>query len=116
MRLIKFGIATAAEQQARTLAIVGGRMNKPPDDPKMWFLSVNSALRVLADEASVFHQEIRAKYAEPTHELAAVDAGQASDGSGPSRAAPQFRLVRMERDGEVVSDAALADRIVVAFK
>ena len=115
MKLIKFGIATAAQQQARILAIVGGRMSKPPDDPKVWFISVDSALRILADETSVFYQEIRAKYAEPTHALVEVADGQPSDGSGSTSAAPQFRLVRMERDGEVVSDAALADRLVVAF-
>lgn len=116
MTLIKFGIASLAEHRKRMLDIAAGKVKIAPDDPKVWFPSAAAALSVFADASSTFHQELRAKYAHILPELATTS-GESSPGfQTASSAVPQFRLVRMERDGEVVSDAALADRIVVAFE
>ncbi len=47
-RVLKIGIASREEIQARTLAIVRGEIKVTPDDPKVWFTSLESLAQVLS--------------------------------------------------------------------
>lgn len=115
MRLISFGIASPAAQRTRIENIMARRRGVPPSDPKVWFVSVASARDVFADQTSALHREIRMKYGVLMPEVAAASSTIAPDCGAMTPLAVPFKLVRMEREGTIVTDEALADRIIVAF-
>jgi predicted transcriptional regulator len=47
-RVLKIGIASREEIHTRTLAIVRGEIKVMPDDPKVWFTSLESLTQVLS--------------------------------------------------------------------
>ena len=47
-RVIKVGIATYEQQKARLLAIARGEHKPTPDEPKVWFSSIESFAEVLS--------------------------------------------------------------------
>jgi hypothetical protein len=52
-RVLKIGIASREEIQARTLAILRGEIKVTPDDPKVWFTSLESLAQL--DFAHFWH-------------------------------------------------------------
>ncbi len=49
MTTLKIGIASYESFKARTLAIVRGEIKPSPDDPKVWFTSIESFAKVLSE-------------------------------------------------------------------
>lgn len=47
-RTLKVGIASREEQRARMLAVARGEYKPAPDEPKVWFTSVESLAQVLS--------------------------------------------------------------------
>ena len=50
MKTMKIGIASYADFKARTMAIARGELKPGPDDPRLWFTSIESLARVLSDK------------------------------------------------------------------
>ena len=50
MKTLRIGIASPAEMRSRTLAVVRGDLTLGPDEPKLWFTSIESLARVLSDK------------------------------------------------------------------
>lgn len=50
MNILKVGIATTEQYKARTMAIARGECVPSPNDPKVWFQSLESFARVLSDK------------------------------------------------------------------
>ena len=50
MKTLKVGIASYEEFKARTMAIARGELKPAPDDPKVWFTSIESLAKVLSDK------------------------------------------------------------------
>ncbi len=50
MTTLKVGIATLAEYKKRTLAIARGEYIPSPDEPKVWFQSLETMSQVLSDK------------------------------------------------------------------
>jgi predicted transcriptional regulator len=50
MTTLKVGIATLDEYKARTMAIARGEYVPSPDEPKIWFQSLESFSQVLSDK------------------------------------------------------------------
>ncbi|HEY0835679.1 MAG TPA: hypothetical protein VGE72_17385 [Azospirillum sp.] len=48
MTTLRIGIATYDEMKARTMAIARGQCRPAPDDPKVWFTSMESFAKVLS--------------------------------------------------------------------
>jgi predicted transcriptional regulator len=46
--ILKIGIASREEQRARTRAIARGQIRPSPDDPKVWFTSIESLAQILS--------------------------------------------------------------------
>ncbi|MGF7208896.1 putative transcriptional regulator [Skermanella aerolata] len=51
-RVLRIGIASREEIQARTLAVVRGEIKVTADDPKVWFNSVGSLAEFLRSNTS----------------------------------------------------------------
>lgn len=50
MKKLKFGIASVAEQRARSLAIASGTRQVDSDEPTVWFPSVSAMARILSQQ------------------------------------------------------------------
>src|SRR5713101_5864741 len=50
MRILKVRIASYADMKARTMAIARGQLKPRPGDPKVWFPSAESLVKVLSDK------------------------------------------------------------------
>ena len=50
MKILKVGIASYADMKARTMAIARGELKPGPGDPKVWFPSTESLVRVLSEK------------------------------------------------------------------
>lgn len=50
-KVLRIGIASRAEMRARTLAVARGELKPAPSDPKVWFSSLESLARALAERA-----------------------------------------------------------------
>ena len=49
MKVLKVGIASYEDMKARTMAIARGALKPKPGEPKVWFPSAESLVRVLSD-------------------------------------------------------------------
>jgi predicted transcriptional regulator len=49
MTSMRIGIASYEEMKARTMAIARGEYHPEPDEPKVWFTSIESVAKVLSD-------------------------------------------------------------------
>ncbi|HEV7814689.1 MAG TPA: helix-turn-helix domain-containing protein, partial [Janthinobacterium sp.] len=94
MKQIKFGIASVAEQRARSLAIAAGTLQRGEDDPNVWFPSVSAAIRVLSDENMALLKFIREQRPESVSKLADALGKQAPNVSRSLHTMEQFGLVR----------------------
>ena len=49
MKTLRIGIASMADMKARTMAVARGELKPGPDEPKLWFTSIESLARVLSE-------------------------------------------------------------------
>jgi predicted transcriptional regulator len=59
MMTLRIGIASYEDMKARTLAIARGELKPKATDPKVWFPSTESLVRVLSDKNRVLLATIR---------------------------------------------------------
>ena len=59
MKMLKIGIASYEDMKARTLAIARGELKPKATDPKVWFPSTESLIRVLSDKNRLLLGTIR---------------------------------------------------------
>ena len=50
MKVLRIGVAPYEDMKARTMAIARGELKPGPDEPKLWFASIESLARVLSDK------------------------------------------------------------------
>jgi predicted transcriptional regulator len=50
MKILRIGIAPYEKMKARTMAIARGELKPGPNEPKLWFTSIDSLARVLSDK------------------------------------------------------------------
>jgi predicted transcriptional regulator len=49
MKILKIGIASYEDMKARTMKIARGQLKPRPKDPKVWFTSTESFVKVLSN-------------------------------------------------------------------
>ena len=72
MKILRIGIAPYEEMKARTMAIARGELKPGPDEPKLWFTSIESLARVLSDKNRVLLDLIIAQQPKSLAELEAL--------------------------------------------
>jgi predicted transcriptional regulator len=90
---LRVGIAPFEETKARTLAIARGEQQVGPDDPRIWFTSLESFTRVLSDRNRDLLRLIAKSKPQSMTELALL--------SGRAKANLSRTLRTMERHGLV---------------
>ncbi len=96
LKILKIGIASREEMKTRTLAIARGTHKAKPDEPKVWFTSMESLAQVLSTKNRLLLELIRR--AEPTSlkDLAALSGRAESNLSRTLHTMERYRLVRLD--------------------
>lgn len=110
---MKYGIATIAEQRARTLAIASGKRHRTDDDPKVWFPSMAAAMRVLSDENMALLKVIREQNPASMGDVAKATGKQESNVSRSLHLMSEFGLVSLKKIGRTVVPEAAADHVTL---
>lgn len=113
MKKITFGIASVAEQRARSLAIASGQRQRRPDEPSVWFPSVKAMACVLSDENMALLRAIRELQPESMGALAKSLGKQAPNVSRSLHIMERFGLVRLVRRGRTIVPQANSEQVSV---
>ena len=97
MKMLKIGIAAYGEMKARTLAIARGELKPKPTDPKVWFPSTESLVRVLSDKNRHLLRTIRDARPQSLSDLAELTGRKKSNLSRTLKTMERYGIVRLER-------------------
>jgi len=96
MTTLKVGIATLEQYKARTMAIARGEYVPAPDDPKVWFQSIETMSQVLSDKNRALLALIAKTQPQSLSELAERTGRARSNLSRTLRTMERYGLVRFE--------------------
>jgi len=101
--ILRIGIASREQMRARTLAIARGELKPHPDDPKVWFTSMESLAQVLSSKNKLLLELIRRARPASLRELADLSGRKAGNLSRTLHTMERYRLVKLEKsDGRIV--------------
>lgn len=95
MKTLRIGIASPAEMRSRTLAVARGELELGPDEPKLWFTSIESLARVLSDKNRQLLDLIIAERPNSLGELEALSGRAKSNLSRTLRNMERFGLIEL---------------------
>lgn len=106
-KTLRIGIATLDQMRDRTIAIARGTHRRAPDEPKVWFRSIESLAKILSEGNREVLAVIAAEHPQSIEELAQLTgrkksnlAHAAYDGGVRNRAARSRRTRPHRADGE----------------
>jgi len=97
MKALKVGIASYEEMKARTMAIARGTLKPKPSDPKVWFTSTESLVRVLSDKNRTLLGTIREAEPKSLADLAELTGRHKSNLSRTLKTMARYGLVELDR-------------------
>ena len=92
---LRIGIASRAQMKARTLAVARGEHRPGPDEPKVWFTSMESLAQVLSTKNTLLLELIRRARPASLKELSDLSGRAVSNLSCTSRNMDRYRLVTL---------------------
>ena len=95
MKTLRIGIASLSDMRARTLAVARGELKLGPDEPKLWFTSIESLARVLSDKNRLLLDLIIAQQPNSLAELGALSGRAKSNLSRTLKSMERFGLVEL---------------------
>jgi predicted transcriptional regulator len=95
MKTLRIGIASPAEMKSRTLAVARGELTPGPDEPKLWFASIESLARVLSDKNRLLLDLIIEQQPNSLAELEALSGRAKSNLSRTLKSMERFGLVEL---------------------
>lgn len=114
MKTLRIGIAPYEQIKARTLAIARGEIKVKPTDPKIWFPSTESLVRVLSDKNRALLAVIRDVQPGSLSDLAEVTGRKKSNLSRTLKTMERYGIVKLQRkaNGKVVPHVPYTSLIV----
>jgi predicted transcriptional regulator len=100
MKVLKVGIASCADMKARTLAIARGELKPGPGDPKVWFPSTESLVRVLSEKNRLLLGTIRKSGPKSLAELAELTGRRKSNLSRTLKTMQRYGIVTLKRGAQ----------------
>ncbi|MGO9305197.1 MAG: MarR family transcriptional regulator [Candidatus Korobacteraceae bacterium] len=97
MKMLRIGIASYEEMKARTLAIARGQLKPKATDPKVWFPSTESLVRVLSDKNRSLLATIRDSQPQSLSDLAELTGRKKSNLSRTLKTMERYGIVKLER-------------------
>ena len=86
--------------KARTMAIARGELKPKSSDPKIWFPSTESLVRVLSDKNRVLLATIRDFHPQSLTDLAELTGRKKSNLSRTLKTMERYGIVKLERNGQ----------------
>jgi len=110
MKMLKIGIASYEQMKARTLLIARGELKPKPTDPKVWFPSTESLVRVLSEKNRILLTTIRDSQPQSLSDLAELTGRKKSNLSRTLKTMERYGIVKLERkaQGRVVPRVSYA--------
>jgi len=103
--ILHIGIASRAQMQSRTRAIARGELRPSPDDPKVWFTSLESLAQVLSSSNQALLDLIRRARPESVSALATLAGREQGNLSRTLRTMERYGLVVLTKvDRRVVPE------------
>lgn len=97
MTTLKVGIASYQDMKARTLAIARGEHKPEPDEPRIWFTSMDSFSRVLSDQNRALLALIIEAQPASLAELAGLSGRAKSNLSRTLKTMERYGLVNLKK-------------------
>lgn len=114
---LKIGIMSREAFQARSIAIARGDYKPQPDEPKIWFESIQSLAQVLSEENRALLQIIAEQQPESIKALETLSGRKSSNLSRTLRTMEAYGIVDLVRqDKKVIRPVAKALRFQVDFE
>jgi len=98
MKVLKVGIASYEDMKARTMAIARGALKPKPGEPKVWFPSAESLVRVLSDRNRSLLATIREAQPKSLADLAELTGRRKSNLSRTLKTMERYGIVKLDRD------------------
>jgi predicted transcriptional regulator len=114
-RILKIGIASREEIKERSLAISQGEYHPQPDEPKIWFTSIESLAQVLSSKNQLLLELIARSEPASMAELARLAKRKPGNLSRTLSTTERYGLIRIKRDGVRRIPEAIYDRIDVSL-
>ena len=95
MKTLRIGIASLADMKARTMAVARGELKIGPNEPKLWFTSIESLARVLSDKNRLLLDLIIEQQPQSLAELEALSGRAKSNLSRTLKNMERFGLVEL---------------------
>jgi predicted transcriptional regulator len=95
MKILRLGIASYEEMKARTMAIARGELKPGPNEPKLWFTSIDSLARILSDKNRLLLDLIIEQQPKSIAELEALSGRAKSNLSRTLKSMARFGLVKL---------------------
>lgn len=112
-RVVKVGIATYEQQKARLMAIARGEHKPAPDEPKIWFSSIESFAQVLSTKNQLLLELIAEGKPASVAELETLSGRKGPNLSRTLKTLARFGLVELRRQGRTLVPHAVYDRVSV---
>lgn len=96
-KALRIGVASLDRIRARTLAIARGEYRRRPDDPRVWFTSLESLAQVLSSRNRALLETIRRRRPASMGELAKISGRAESNLSRTLRTMERYGSVRLKK-------------------
>jgi predicted transcriptional regulator len=116
-KILRIGIASREQMKARTVAIARGELRPGPNDPKIWFTSLESLAQVLSSKNKLLLEIIRRVRPASLKELAELSGRKEGNLSRTLHTMARYRLVTLNRSerGTIVPSVPY-DRVLCDFE
>ena len=112
MKVLRIGVAPYEDMKARTMAIARGELKPGPDEPKLWFPSIESLARVLSDKNRALIDLIIERRPQSLAELERLSGRARSNLSRTLKSMERFGLVELvEGEGRALQPRVPYDEI-----
>ncbi|WP_319557750.1 transcriptional regulator [Thiomicrorhabdus sp.] len=115
-QIVKIGIMNKQDYVKRTIAIAKGQYKPAPNEPKIWFESMQSMAQVLSAENQQLLRIIEEKKPDSVTELETLSDRKKSNLSRTLKAFERYGIVRLEQtSGRKKKPVVLATDFEVSF-
>lgn len=114
-KVLRIGIMPYKDYKKRSLAIVRGEYRPRPDEPKIWFESLQSMAQVLSNENQLLLKTILERKPESLKELEAVTGRSSSNLSRTLKTMARYGIVKMEKVHRNIKPTVEATDFTVQF-
>jgi predicted transcriptional regulator len=114
-KVLHIGIISYEDYKKRSLAIARGKYRPQPDEPKIWFESLQSMAQVLSNENQLLLKTILERKPESLKELEAATGRSSSNLSRTLKTMARYGIVKMEKVRRNIKPVVEATDFTVQF-